>query len=121
MSDGKFRFSYDDEYDTLAIYSQVRRASYGIEWGDIDISYDPGGRLVSLQFNNASELLTDLTKRKVTKKLLKQLSDCRLLFKEKAGMLYVTFRLYFKGASRTIEDTLAVKALAYHSPVTAVA
>lgn len=119
MPDGKFKFSYDEEYDTLAIYSQVKRASYGMEWGDIDISYDSKGNLVSLQFNNASRLLSNLTKRKVTNKLLKQISDCRMRLKESAGILYVTFKLCFKAPSKPLEDTLALKALSYQSPVTA--
>lgn len=119
MPYNKYRFSYDDEYDTLTIYSPVKKASHGIEWGNIDVSYDSKGKLVGLQFNHASSLLTDLTKRKVIVKELNQLSDCKLLLKERAGILYVNFKFYFESGPDPLEDTLTVKSLSNPSPITA--
>ena len=118
MSAGKFRIQYDDEYDILFIYNKVKRSSQGIEWGDIDLSYDKMGKLVNLELNNASKLLSNLTKRNVSKALLKKISDCKLETKERGGILYINFKLLFEGKGiKPIEDTLPVKSINHRSPV----
>ena len=118
MSTGKFKLEYDEEYDNLFIYDLVKRASYGVEWGALDLSYDQRGNLVALAFNNASDFLTNLTNKKVTKETLKKVNNCRLNILEKTGILYITFTLYFKEKQLTpIKDTLTVKALNFKSPI----
>lgn len=118
MFTGKFRFKYDGEYDNLFIYDAIRRATYGLEWGDLDVSYDQRGNLTALSFNNATDFLSNLTNKKITKSALKQVNNCRLKVLEKSGVLYITFTLYFKEKERKpIEDTLTVKALSFKPPL----
>ncbi|MFH1391976.1 MAG: hypothetical protein ABIH20_06705 [Candidatus Diapherotrites archaeon] len=120
MSTDNFKLKYDEEYDNLLIYDQIKRGSTGIEWGDLELSYDKNGKLVNLFLNNASKMLTNLTKTKITKKTLSQVHNCRLDIKEKSGIVYINFKLYFQEKNREpIEDTLTVKDLNYMSPITA--
>ncbi len=122
MYTSKFKLKYDEEYDNLFIYDMVKRASYGVELGPLDFSYDQKGKLVSLAFNSATDFLSNLTNKKVSKKTLAKVDNCRLSVLEKAGLLYITFKLYFKEKElRPIEDTLTVKALNFKSPVSACA
>jgi len=122
MYTSKFRLKYDEEYDNLFIYDLVKRASYGVELGPLDISYDQKGKIVSLAFNSASDFLSNLTSIKITKKTLAKVRGCRLNILEKAGLLYITFKLCFKEKElEPIEDTLTVKALNFRSPVSACA
>jgi len=122
MSTGRFKLKYDEEYDNIFVYDMVKRAAYGVELGPLDISYDQRGNLVSLSFNDASEFLTNLTSRKITKAVLAKVNDCRLNIVEKAGILYIKFSLRFKEKQlQPIEDTLTVKALNFKSPVSACA
>ena len=65
MYTSKFKFKYDEDYDNLFIYDLLKRATYGVEWGAVDISYDQRGKLVSLSFNNATDFLTNLTNKKI--------------------------------------------------------
>ncbi len=116
----KFKLVYDEEYDNLFIYDKVKRASYGIEWGDLDLSYDKSGVLANMNLSNASQFPGNLTKARITKEDLQAIHDCKINLNEKAGILHVNFKLYFKDKNREpIEDTLTVKALNYNSPVTA--
>lgn len=109
---------YDEEYDVLFVYDKAKRSSHGIEWGNINISYDKNGKLVNLELNNASKLLSNLTKKKITKTLLKKITTCFLDLNEKEGILYINFKFHFKNKKlKPIEDTLTVKALNYSSPV----
>ena len=118
MPAGKFQIQYDDEYDILLIYDKVKRSSHGIEWGDIDVSYDKAGKLVNLELNNASKLLSNLTKKKVTKTTLKKIDECKLDTKEKGGILYINFKLFFEDKGiKPIEDTLPIKSINHISPV----
>ena len=118
MPEGKFQIQYDDEYDILFIYDKVKRSSHGIEWGDIDLSYDKMGKLVNLELNNASKLLSNLTKKKVTRAALKKISECKLDTMEKNGLLYINFKFLFKNNKiKPIEDTLTVKSIINDSPV----
>ncbi|HZX20010.1 MAG TPA: hypothetical protein VFF13_03280 [archaeon] len=120
MSTNRFKVSYDKEYDNLLIYSQSKRGTYGIEWGDLELSYDKNGTLVNLFLNSASELLTNLTNSKVTKKTLALIDNCKLNIKEKSGIVYINFTLYFEDKKmHPIEDTLTVKAFNYQSPISA--
>jgi hypothetical protein len=122
MPTGRFKLKYDEEYDNIFVYDMVKRAAYGVELGPLDISYDQRGNLVSLSFNDASEFLTNLTSRKITKAVLAKVNDCRLNIVEKAGILYIKFSLRFKEKQlQPIEDTLTVKALNFKSPVSACA
>jgi len=120
MYSSKFKLKYDEEYDNLFIYDLVKRACYGVELGPLDISYDQKGKLVNLALNNASDFLSNLTNKKITKKTLAKVNDCKLSVLEKAGLLYINFKLYFKEKElMPIEDTLTVKSLNYSSPVSA--
>jgi len=122
MSTGKFKIKYDEEYDNLFVYDLVKRSTYGVELGPLDLSYDQKGKLVGLAFNTASDFLTNLTNRRITKTLLGKVNNCRLNVLEKSGLVYITFRFYFKEKDLApIEDTLTVKALNFKSPVSACA
>jgi len=116
MHTDKFDFQYDSEYDVLFIYNKAGRSSHGIEWGNIDVSYDNKGKLVNFSLNNASSLLTNLTGKNITKETLKQITNCKISIKEKEGILYINFKFYLKDKTM-IEDTLPIKALNYCSPV----
>lgn len=113
----KFKLNYDEEYDGLFIYQQAKKASYGIEWGNIDVSYNKQGKLVNLTLNDASKLLTELTDKKITKADLSNIQDCRMSITESGGLIYIHFKFFIKNKA-PIEDTLTIKALNYSSPVT---
>lgn len=122
MPTNKFKLVYDEEYDNLFIYSQAKRTTYGLEWGDLDLSFDKKGELVNLSINNASSMLSNLTNTKITASALKEISDCRLNIKKREGLLFINFKFFFRNKlKQPLEDTLTVKAPGYNSPVSAMA
>lgn len=122
MQTGKFNLVYDKDYDNLFIYSPVKRSSYGIEWGGLDISFDKKGELANLSINNASGILSNLTNTKVTPQELKKINNCRLNIKNQQGVVFISFKLFFKDKSKSpIVDTITVKAPKYKSPIVTLA
>ncbi len=117
MPTDKFKINYDEEYDGLFIFRQAQKASYGIEWGNIDVSYNRQGKLVNLTLNDASKFLTNLTEKKITKADLSNINDCRMAITESTGIIYIHFTFFIKN-KEPIEDTLTIKALNYKSPIT---
>lgn len=118
MPTNRFSIEYDEDYDVLFIYDKTKRNSHGIEWGNMDISYDSKGKLVSLCLNHATKLLTNLTRKTIRKENLRQINACALDIKEERGVNYLNFKFY-ANKKTIIEDTLPIKALNYCSPITA--
>jgi len=117
MPTNKFKMKYDGEYDSLYFYDRVNRSSSGIEWGNLDISYDKNGNIIGLSIKGASSFLTNLTNRKITKKALAKAVSGRLKVREKAGIIYLTFIINLENEA-PIEDTITVKSINYKSPLT---
>ena len=122
MPTNKFKLVYDEEYDNLFIYSQVKQSAFGIEWGDLDVSFDKKGTLVNLSLNNASSFLSNLTNAKITTQTLKGINNCRLKIKNQEGVIFINFKFFFKNKSKhPLEDTLTVKSPGYNPPLNAFA
>ena len=123
MSDNKFRFNYDKEYDVLFIYHSAKKSKGSIEFGeDIHISFDRYLDIVALEIVNASKILSKISKIRIKKNDLENLKSGGLdTTKTKSGLVHLKFYLYFANGIKPIEEGLILQDIKHKSPVTSLA
>jgi len=111
---GKIKFDYDEEEDILFIYDPERKSFGSVELGgNVIIDFDGKKRVVALEFLDATESLSSLTGKKITKKMLSGIKQAKFLAETKKGMLIIKFIILC--AEKPIESMLTMTALNYRS------
>ncbi len=113
----KSEFLYDYDEDLLYVYRQVK--SYGsIEWGEnIIIDFDKKLNITALEFFNASKILSALTGKKITKKLLSTIKKASLVSEKKGGLVIAYYQIWLE--KEKINEKLSLQDINYKSPVLA--
>jgi len=93
----KFKFSYDEASDDLLLYDPLEKSKGSVEMGDLIFDLNRKG-FVGLQILNASSFIAELVGEKAAsvKKILRELSTCTVVVKERSNMLIVRMKLSSK-------------------------
>ena len=117
MAKAEHFYDYDD--DNLYIYRE-KKSHGSIEFGEnIIIDFDKALNIVALEFFSASKALSDLTGKRVTKKLLARIKKASLDSERKGGLIIAFFKIAL--GERVIEEKLNLQDIKYKSPVLAIA
>ncbi len=107
----KFDFSYDEENDDLFLFRTDAKSKGSVEFGDrIVLDFNNNKELVGLEFLDASQTIADLLPERKEALSLKNLRDCRVEIREKAGITIV--RLFLLGKAEEVPAMITVPRLA---------
>lgn len=113
----KFKFDYDFKEDLLFVFDESRKSKGSIEFGDLVVDLEKTWNIVGLEIFNASEYLSELTNKKITKEALKEIEGAVMDFTVKKGTTIIKLILPIK--KEKIPATIAIQNMNYRSPVTA--
>ncbi len=71
----KFSISYDRKIDDLFIYLSRKKSSASVEFGDVVLDIDADGKVVGVEVQGASRLLSKISGVKVSKSDLEKISQ----------------------------------------------
>ena len=91
----KFNFSYDEIMDDLLLYYPKSKSKGSVEFGNFVLDFNNYKELVGIQITEASKLIKEFVGVDV-KKLLKNLTDCKVNVKVDRNMLIVKIFLISK-------------------------
>lgn len=111
----KFKFSYDEASDDLLLYNPLEKSKGSVELGDLIFDLNRKG-FVGLQILNASSFIAELVGEKTSsvKKILRELSSCTVIVKERSNMFIVRIKLSSK--SGDLSPVLSLPAIYESSP-----
>ncbi len=91
----KFNHSYDSENDDLFLFRPDSKSKGSVEIGDFVLDFDSKNELVGFQVMNASKSIKDMVDSDVAsvRKLLSNLTGCKLEAKSKGNALIIKFIL----------------------------
>ncbi len=113
----KFKIDYDVEEDLLYIYNENKKSSGSIEFGDLIVDLEKKGSVVGLEIFGASNYLSELTNKKITKKDLEKMENAVFSFTTRKGTIIIKVMLPLK--KEHVPATIAVQDMHYKSPVLA--
>ena len=100
----KYTAKYDSEGDVLSIYTKGAKVKESLEVADtLVIDLDKDKNLVNLELIDAHQFLR-LSNKKITKKVLEELDDVKLDFKQFRNYWIIT--MYFKHKKELIMEKL---------------
>lgn len=90
-----FNHSYDAENDELFLFRPDTKSKGSVEIGDFVLDFDSKNGLVGFQVMNASKSIKDMVDSDIVsvRKLLSNLTECRLEAKSKGNALIIKFVL----------------------------
>ncbi len=99
----KYNFSYDKENDDLFLFRSDRKSKGSIEFGNFIIDFDKNRNVVGLQILDAIDFLSQATpmNRREVKKVLKELTNCRVDSFQMKNMILIKFLLSSKNKKET--------------------
>lgn len=115
----KFKLDYDEEEDLLYLYDERKKASGSVEFGDLIIDLEKGGRVVGMEIFGASEYLSELTNKKITKQDIKKIQSAAFTFTARNGTMIIRIILPIK--KEEVPATIAIQDINYTSPAMAYA
>ncbi|MFC1741991.1 DUF2283 domain-containing protein [Nanoarchaeota archaeon] len=117
----RYNFSYDKENDDLFLFRPGSKSKGSVEIGDLVIDFNSKRELVGLQIMNASKLIKDMVDENLmtVKKLLSNLSDCKVDVNAKGNALVIKFVLMSK--FKELAPTLYLPSISEQSPALATA
>ncbi len=91
----KYKFDYDYENDDLFLYNPTKKSKGSVEFDNLIIDYNSAFEITAIEIMEASKFFKDISDIRITKKLLKEITDCRVEFKKKGSFTLIKFQLTF--------------------------
>ena len=113
----KFKLNYDFDEDLLYMYSDSKKSSGSIEFGDLVIDLQKNGSVAGLEVFGASKYFSELTNKKITKNDLSKIEKAELSMSTKNGTVIIKVLLPLDGEN--VPATIAIQDMNYKSPVLA--
>jgi hypothetical protein len=94
----KFNFDYDLENNSLFMYDPKSKTKASVEIEDMVIDYNSKMQISGVELLNATQFFKDLSfeKTKITKKLLKEIIDCKVEIISKSNYYILKLVLSFE-------------------------
>ena len=82
---------YDVESNSLCVQVVGKRSSFSVDNGDLVIDFDSEKAVVGVEFLGASRILSIISKKEITKDMLRNIKKCDLVSKRSGNTLVVRF------------------------------
>ena len=108
-----FQIDYDDEFDDLFIYKQDKKSDISVSIADFVVDVQENGTPTGIEVMKASDTLSQLLSKKVTKEELQKITDGRFNVITRENAMYVSIIVNTKvnGASKQLTVPLVVPAI----------
>lgn len=111
----KFKVDYDSKEDLLYFYDTDKKAKGSVEFGELIIDLAKNGSIVGLELFDASEYLSQLTNKKITKHQLKNVKRCSMSAIQKKGTTIIKILLSIE--NKELLAPIAIQNIQYRSPI----
>lgn len=110
-----FEIDYDDEFDDLFIYRQDKKSDISLNIADFVVDVQKNGTLTGIEIMKASDTLTQLLSKKITKEDLQKITDVKMNVLARENALYVSIIVNTKINGTTNQMTIPLVVPAIHS------
>ena len=115
----EFKIDYDSEEDLLYLYSKGKKSSGSIEFGELVVDLEKKGEIVGLEVFDASQYLSELTNKKISRQDLEKMENAEFSFTAKKGTIMIKIVLPIQ--KEQVPATIAIQNMNYRSPAMAYA
>ena len=110
-----FQIDYDDEFDDLFIYRQDTKSDISLNIADFVVDVQKNGTLTGIEIMKASNTLTQLLSKKVTKEELQKITDVKMNVSSRENALYVSIIVSTKLNGTASQMTIPLVVPAIHN------